>query len=617
MFKIRLETFIVVFFFIALVFAFVYPVGDVDFPWHLKTGEYIYQHGEIPQTDPFSTASTGSKIEYFSLSQYWLAQVIFYVIYSHFGLIGIVVFRSILFTGIMAILWAMMNAPALVKTFALSLVVIMFAGYAGERPQLFSFLLEPVVLVILGNYLRSKSLNWLLILPLAMLFWANLHGGFILGDIIIMIVCACETVKYFFIRRPSPPLEGNKLLWLLAIGFMAIIVSYVNPNSSYALTIAVEGVFSSASQNIREYISPLTETWGPFVNRIDFVYWALIGYCLIILTLNLRRLNITHLGLVFFTLYISLQAVRFVPFFIMTGLIVSGQYRIGLSISDKDSILGRLRTLVNVLLLVAVVFLSGYLIYYVPGKERLSIMKESRYYPVRAARFLEEEVPASRMFNSHNLGAYLLYRLYPKFKVFTDTRGYNVQAMADSGDLSVARRWPGDVVSAFDTVNELIAEDLGRIEVSGARPADLPEKPLWRVLLRIHDIEVIVHEASNCFTGELYVLPLALIRDEEWKLVYSDGRALIFVKDIPKFRDIIDRYELPKEQVYDEIGMENATRVGSFHSEVYSSLAFALLMKGGSEEAAEKFIRHALDLKPRNVFASYLEALLQLKRRKV
>ena len=614
----RLKKLVALFFFIAVTIYFMIPIMDPDFPWHIKTGEYIYQHREIPKTDPFSIASTGSLSEKFLLSQYWLAQVIFYIIFSTIGPLGIIMLRSLIFAGIIGILWfSMKEAPLLLKACVLYFTATLFLVYLGDRPQLFTFLLAAIVVVILENYRKTTSLKWLALLPAVMLFWANAHGGFILGNVLIIIVCLFEAAKYFFIKKPAQPLTETKLLWLLVIGLASIMVSYVNPNSSYAFIFAFEGATSPYIRAIKEYQTPLMETWGPFASRANFIYWGIMGYSLVLLALNLRRLDITHLGLVCFTLYISLDAVRFVPFFVMTALIVSGQYRFGIKIPDKFALLKKFQTPVNILLLITVIFWAGHLAYSHPGKRFLTRILESRLYPEQAVLFLEQNVPSAKMFNSHSTGSYLLLRLYPKFKVFIDTRAYNTQMALEANDITYAKRWDGDQNSLWDALNELLPKDYGQIEVNaGARPADMPKEAKWLRLLREYNIDIIVHEASNFYTGDLYPFCLWLIKNEEWKLVYYDGKVMIFVRDIPKFKDLITKYEIKKEKVYDEIGMENAPRLGSLHSRTYSSLAFALLMKGGSDKLAEEYIKHALYLDPKDIFASYLEAFLKIKGQK-
>jgi len=613
----RLEKITAFFFFIAAAIYFLVPIVDPDFPWHIKTGEYIYQHGEIPKADPFSIASTGSQVERFLLSQYWLAQVIFYLIFSTIGPLGIVILRSLIFAGIIAILWSSMKeASTPVKVFVLYLTVVFFLNYRGDRPQLFTFLLAAIVVVMLENYRKTASVKWLALLPVVMLFWANVHGGFVLGNVLIIIVCLSEAVKYFFIKKPAKPLGAQKLLWLLLIGIASIIISYLNPNSSYAYIFAYDGATSPFAKSIVEYKTPLEATQGPFAGRDNFIYWGIMGYSLVLLALNLRRADITHLGLVFFTLYMSLNAVRFAPFFVMTALIISGQYNSGIKISERFTFLKKLQIPVNVLVFIVVLFWGGHLVYSHPGTAFITRLFETRLYPESAVLFLEQKVPGARMFNSHSTGSYLLFRLYPKFKVFLDTRAYNAQILQVASDISYAMRWDGDY-SLWDSLNELLPKDYGRVEVSsGAKPASMPKKEKWLKLLDEYNIDIIVHEASNFFTGRIYPLALSLIKNEEWKLVYSDGKVMIFVRDIPKFKSLITKYEMKKEKIYDEIGMENAPRLGGPYSGIYSSLAFVVIMKGGSDELADEYIKHALFLDPKDILASYLEAFLTLKKRK-
>jgi hypothetical protein len=101
------EKIIVGLFFIAVFVAFLSPVGDVDFPFHLKTGEFICINKDIPKEDPFSFSSQGllTDRKAFALSQYWLAQVIFYKVYTIAGPAGIIILRAAVFTSLVVLLW--------------------------------------------------------------------------------------------------------------------------------------------------------------------------------------------------------------------------------------------------------------------------------------------------------------------------------------------------------------------------------------------------------------------------------------------------------------------------------------------------------------------------------
>ncbi len=621
----KLPTVIILFFLFTTFLTYLWPIWDCDFPWHVKTGEYIYMNREIPKIDPFTNASDGSLTEKFLLSQYWLAQLLFYLLFASYGPIAIVILKSLILTGIIAILWfSMKETPVAVKAAVLYLTALLMASYGGERPQLFSFLFALLTVAILEKYRVEGSRRLLFFLPPIMLVWANVHGGFIFGDVIIVVVCTFETVKYFFVRRYTTFLKDKRLLLLLWIGLSSILISYLNPNSHYAFSFAIGGVGSPGAAMIQEYQSPLTETLGGFANRTNFIYWALMGYILVMLALNLRKPDITHLGLVSFTLALSLIAVRFVPFFVMIGLLVAGRYKTGIDDSVRFRHKEKAISLINIAVLVMVVIWTGSRVRLFPGVRNLSRMGFATYDSMNAAAFIEKNIEKATIFNSHNSGSWLIFRLYPKFRLFIDTRSYSATNNNENMYISAAIRSEDDGTGLVDVMGELLPKDYGRINVTSGRPPDSgksPAKrqgqiPLWRELLMRHNIDLIIHEATNLYSGEMYTLPLRLIKEDDWKLIYLDGRVLIFVRDVPRFRDVIERFSLDKSRVIDEIGMEDTPRLGGLHASVYSSLAFALLMKGNSDDVVRQYIKQALYLEPKSMTANYLEAYISLKDKK-
>lgn len=603
------------FFFISVILYFMHPVLDTDFPWHLKTGEYIYLHKEIPKTDPFLIFSKGEAAEKFFLSQYWLAQLIFYGIYNTIGLFGIVMLRNMLIASIFIILWlSMKNTPNILKIVILYFTATLFLIYSGERPQLFSFLFSIVVIAILERYRKTGSVKSLFFLPVIMLFWANMHGGYIFGDVAIAIFCLFETVKYFFFKKSTISLDRRKLLPLVAAGFISIVASYINPNTYQAFVVAIEMSGKPGVRIIREYEPALAETWGPLASKYIFIYWAIMGYSLVLLSLNLRRLDLTHAGLVFFTLYMSLTAIRFAPFFVMTALFISAQYRFDIINLEKPAMLKRLKLPLTIASLLLVLFWGGSLVYSMPGLTDFKKIMKAPYYPEGAVQFLSKNIEGGRIFNSYNTGSYLLWRLYPEFRTFSDTRGINgKESLAISG----AERWDGDQYSFDYAFLDVLPKDYGKIVMKSRKIPIIPlQEEKWSSLLDKYNIEIIVHETTNMYSADIYPIILRLVKDNRWKLVYSDGVVLIFVIDIPRFKGLIAQYELDKSRIYDQIGMENAIRAGGPQSSVYSSLALALLMKGGSDKKVGEFVRYALYMNPHDFQAHYLKAFLEMKKQK-
>ncbi|HMB08573.1 MAG TPA: hypothetical protein VKP69_33185, partial [Isosphaeraceae bacterium] len=68
------------------------PVTDPDIWWHLRTGQWIVEHGAVPITDPFSSFGLGKPWVAYS----WLFEVLVYGLYRWLGLFGIILYRVVL-----------------------------------------------------------------------------------------------------------------------------------------------------------------------------------------------------------------------------------------------------------------------------------------------------------------------------------------------------------------------------------------------------------------------------------------------------------------------------------------------------------------------------------------
>ena len=153
------------------------PISDGDVWWHLKTGEYFYQHRSFPERDPF--IFTAGHDRWFIRA--WLTEVIFYLVYRAGGPAGLTAFKAALFTLAVCILWrlgAAARCPAALAALALLLAALTASPRLAERPEVFSFLLLAAALAILvpGGARRGAYL----LIPLQIL-WANLHSSFLMG----------------------------------------------------------------------------------------------------------------------------------------------------------------------------------------------------------------------------------------------------------------------------------------------------------------------------------------------------------------------------------------------------------------------------------------------------
>ena len=153
-----------------------------------------------------------------------------------------------------------------------------------------------------------------------------------------------------------------------------------------------------------------------------------------------------------------------------------------------------------------------------------------------------------------------MWKLYPDYKVFNDTRFISLEAVIDTDAIAYTLqdyKQPLNLGLA-NALSALVPEELGTIKVSDK---EYKYKPLWEKLLEQHNINLIVHEACSQFTKELYPITLRLLKDDKWALIYLDGKMLIFVRNIEKYSAIVKKFRLPKELIYDEIILETAPLV--------------------------------------------------------
>jgi hypothetical protein len=574
-------------------------VGDPDFWWHLKTGEYIYQHQAIPAEDPFSytTPSPPTLRVKFILAQYWLTQVLFYGVYQFLGLEGIILFKAFFFTLLLYLLYVGIRMDNVGHYLALgftTLAAVIVLDFIGERPNMFSFLFALILVCILERFRRrvgqaaphdsalNASRHMLYPLPFLMILWSNMHGGFILGDVIIMVYVLSEWVQYYHKKVSGTGtgiFSGARYLRDLSIaGGAAIAFSFINP-CGYGVIPAVLDLKRSVFINrITEHASP----WIITTMLSSYPYWVLVSFTAILLFFNIRRFDITHLILLVFLGGMSLYSIRYIPFFALISCVILPGYlhatfsKTGIfsfSSSFFPGIIDRVRSSSAFQAGFPLIITSFFLIFTL-----ISIKKGQAFqrgadelmFPAHAADFIEENGLKGKMFNHLDVGGYLVWRLYPQQKTFIDGRTFSEEVFIE-----------------FDKV----------LGASGRSLSGLPE---WRSVLDRYGIELVVTFSINRHQGKVFPLISALIEDDEWQLIYLDRNSLIFMRDVPANRELIGRFRKPKNMVYDQIILEAMDKVSvSQNPALHITIAEAFSMKKMFQEAAIAY-RQAIMLDPHN-----------------
>jgi hypothetical protein len=170
-------------------------LGHYDLGWHLAAGDLIREQGDIPFQDPWSFTLEGRR--WYNLSWLWdvIASALFQ--YANFsGLILFVVACGAAIVGYLASVCLSSGASAIavcISVFSSCLLYPAFTTppniYLAASPNTSTMLFA---VVFYGECL--KRTRWFL-LPLVMVLWVNLHGGFLLGFLIVGVFCGVALLR--------------------------------------------------------------------------------------------------------------------------------------------------------------------------------------------------------------------------------------------------------------------------------------------------------------------------------------------------------------------------------------------------------------------------------------
>jgi hypothetical protein len=535
-----------------------YSFEDPDLWWHLKTGEYIMDNWKVPDEDPFAytTPRPLNEVKKRGLQAHWLGQVLLYVPYSFAGLTGVGILRNFLILLPMLVLFFWLFARRAGPWLALAVVVFPALllstklSYTFERPQGFSFTLA-LVLVILLERLRAKTGKesgrsfdfsfWLI--PVTMTLWANIHAGFIVGNVTIMVFLTGEALRSGFHLLKGSRDRGLRPAFFF-VCLLAIAASFLNPNgyelfynylSGLAMKffrgfLAAPGAGGGAGQwvgkTVLEY-KPLVHFYKNLGYTWVISYWIFTGllYLTLLAKYWLRRsVDIAELLVVSFFVFFANYYIRglmfsltVLPFYMGKSLLEIKllNLRYGLRYGLRYRML--FRGIVVSLLAVSLGFFA-----YEYQRQPLNFNPGitprwvSSVYPMGLVKFVKSANPEGPIYNYYTWGGFLIWSLYPDYQVFVDGRALhnpvNVQA---------------------DTI--------------------LKTKSGWRSLLDTYDINTIIIPVVWKQTGRIIPLSIALVFENQWKLVYSGLNSVLFVKDIPGNSAIIEKYSKDKRIVFEEI----------------------------------------------------------------
>jgi hypothetical protein len=288
-------------------------IGHYDLGWHLAAGDLIRDQGNIPFHDPWSFTS-GDR-QWYNVSWLWdvIASLLFQ--YTNFsGLILFVIACGAVIAGYLtsvglssrasttAVCISVLSSCLLYPTFATYPNI-----YLAASPNISTMLF---CVIFYGECLKRRKfllLPAIFLLPVIMVLWANLHGGFLLGLLIIGFFGGAA-----LLRRDW----ANFKIYSLA-GVGCFIATFINPLGWHIY----EGLATVLGHFSQEYITE----WWPYFRNVT-VPGSIPGilYILIFLALELGHRGSCPIELrllSWFFLFLGLFQFRYMSFFFLFSTI--------------------------------------------------------------------------------------------------------------------------------------------------------------------------------------------------------------------------------------------------------------------------------------------------------
>jgi len=263
------------------VFAFVstHPIRPHDFWWHLAAGREIATSGEIPTVDEYSYTAAGDP--YTSYQTFWLAEIGMYGLYQLGGPQLVVLIYSLIITAAYALLlWVCYWVSGSWRFAAGATFLAIAVGFNNwnVRPQGISYLLGALFLWGIYGYRRRPHPAWLVVFPLAMLVWANVHGSFPIGLVLLGIWLADEAWSWLLARwKKETDRSLRHLLAPASALLLAGLACLANPRGLGIISYVGNLLSNSVVQNlVTEWAPPTMDTPAGVLFIVVFLFGTLI-----------------------------------------------------------------------------------------------------------------------------------------------------------------------------------------------------------------------------------------------------------------------------------------------------------------------------------------------------
>ena len=402
---------------------------DTDLWWQMALGKYyITHHTLIADHSIFSWTPTDPTWIYNTC----LGSIAFYLVYTLMGGFGLWTLQWLIFLGVflsfyffLRLIQRRLDVTSATIIAAVGLVCSLACGF--YKPEIFSFLLFCWSVFIFFYIKLTRRTLLFYIYPFIFALWVNLHGAFVVGLVFLALALIGEVLNRIFFSKES--FSTKELLHLGVACILSLAATLLNPYGiDYLLGIYNGTVSGEFLQN--KYILAYLSLWS-YLKTIDASFFRL-GQTAWIMTIM-----IFFIGCLFLYEFIKKKSCDFA--LLLTNIAL---YWKGMETSRASYffplafffsffyLLHRLKLKnvldrVTLLSLLAFFFffinISYFTVRYCAGSTWFGSGLDN-FVPVKEVSFLKKYHPEGPIFNDYVIGGYLVWALYPDYKVFIDPR---------------------------------------------------------------------------------------------------------------------------------------------------------------------------------------------------
>ena len=566
--------------FVAISLLLFMKIFTSDFGIHIATGRQIVESGRIPHTEflcyPILNQPMGFEEVGF--------QVPLYFVYKHLGITGVSFsIWSLAFLAYLFLYKALRARDVRPFVILLTMLVFTFAFRIRLQPRPESVVYMFCAFLMYGSSLfYYKGNRWIIwLFPPLFLLWANIHPSTIVG---LGIVGAYGTQSLVVVAREKFGREAMKryLYIPLAVFALCALASILSRHGVESLTTPIRIITNVAvKQGTSELVSVRDSSfYAPYKHLLflavlsaaaGVLAWRIRIHDIITAIYGMRLPLLMARGVAF----MSILTVPLVAYCADGAMKKVEEYFRGRA-DEKEALLrktarsekagkkrgksrpktgqeGALDAPVTLpaapaaksmaVVVATSVFLliagTGAIYQYYKLRDTMEwgIGITEHKFSFKGAEFLRALDIRGNMFNFFDLGGFLEWQLHPGKLTFIDGRG---AAWPNFSEHQIVTSGMNDTENVFSKYN----------------------------------ITYIVTKAAD---SSGMVLPLVnyLAARPEWELVFADGLSLVFMKNIPENRHIVEKHRIPKGILGDHVMTElvHYTYIGVSKQYVYSMIA--------------------------------------------